>query len=48
MGFLNEICGRPDSERPFILLVTGYPAEDARIPRHATIKKPLEEIASFL
>lgn len=48
MGFLNEICGRPDAERPFILLVTGYPAEDARIPRHATLKKPLEEIASFL
>ncbi|MDJ0946509.1 MAG: nitroreductase family protein [Kiloniellales bacterium] len=48
MGFLNEICGRPDSERPFVLLVTGYPAADARIPRHATIKKPLAEIASFL
>ncbi len=48
MGFLNEICGRPDSERPFVLLVTGYPAADARIPRHATIKKALEEISSFL
>ncbi len=48
MGFLNEICGRPDSERPFVLLVTGYPAADATIPRSATIKKPLEEIASFL
>ena len=48
MGFLNEICGRPDSERPFVLLVTGYPAADARIPRHATIKKPLEAIASFI
>jgi len=48
MGFLNEICGRPDSERPFVLLVTGYPAEGATIPRHATVKKPLEEIASFL
>lgn len=47
MGFLNEICGRPESERPFVLLVTGYPAADATIPRHATIKKPLEEIASF-
>ena len=47
MGFLNEICGRPESERPFVLLVTGYPASDASIPRHATIKKPLAEIASF-
>ena len=47
MGFLNEICGRPESERPFVLLVTGYPADDATIPRHATVKKPLAEIASF-
>ncbi len=48
MGFLNQICARPDSERPFVLLVTGYPAADTTIPRSATIKKPLEEIASFL
>ena len=48
MGFLNEICGRPDSDKPYILLVTGYPAEGATIPLHATYKKPLEEIASFL
>ena len=26
MGFLNEICGRPDSEKAYILLVVGYPA----------------------
>jgi nitroreductase len=48
MGFLNEICGRPESEKPFLLLVVGYPAKDARIPTHALKKKPLEEIASFL
>ncbi|MCZ8186798.1 MAG: nitroreductase family protein [Beijerinckiaceae bacterium] len=48
MGFLNEICRRPAQEKPYILLVTGYPAEDAHIPRHATEKKPLAEIASFL
>lgn len=48
MGFLNEVCGRPESERPFVLLVTGYPAPDATIPPHATVKKPLEEITSFL
>lgn len=47
MGFLNEICGRPDSEKPYILLVTGYPAADAHIPRHATEKKPLADIATF-
>ena len=32
MGFLNEICGRPDNDKPYILLVTGYPAPDATIP----------------
>ncbi|MCZ8376051.1 MAG: nitroreductase family protein [Beijerinckiaceae bacterium] len=48
MGFLNEICRRPAQEKPYILLVTGYPAADAHIPRHATEKKPLAEIASFL
>lgn len=48
MGFLAEICGRPAEAKPYILLVTGHPAEDATIPRHATEKKPLEEIASFL
>lgn len=48
MRFLAEICGRPADAKPYILMVTGYPAEDATIPRHATEKKPLEEIASFL
>ena len=33
MGFLNDILGRPaDTERPFLLLVTGYPAPGARVP----------------
>jgi len=48
MGFLNEICGRPDEEKPYILMVVGYPAADATIPAHALEKKPLAEIASFL
>lgn len=47
MGFLNEICQRPPNEKPYILLVTGYPAPGATIPRHAIEKKPLQEIASF-
>ena len=47
MGFLNEICGRPDAEKPYLLVVTGYPAAGAHIPRHATEKKPLSEIATF-
>jgi len=32
MGFLNEILDRPKNERPFLLLVVGHPAEDARGP----------------
>lgn len=41
MGFLNNILGRPAHERPFVLLVTGYPAEDARVP-DITRKTPAE------
>ena len=32
MGFLNQILKRPKNERPFLLLVVGHPAEDARVP----------------
>lgn len=46
MGFLNEILHRPDHERPFLLLVVGYPAIDAHVPDIQ--KKPLNEIATFL
>ncbi|MEM7328585.1 MAG: nitroreductase family protein [Pseudomonadota bacterium] len=48
MKFLNGICGRPDSEKPFLILVAGYPADDAMVPNHALVKKPVGEIASFL
>lgn len=46
MGFLNELLGRPAHERPFLILVVGYPAEGARVPLIA--KKSLEEIATFM
>ncbi len=45
MGFLNKILGRPTNEKAFLLLVVGYPAEDACVPDIS--KKPLEEIATF-
>lgn len=48
MGFLNEICARPADEKPYFLVVVGHPAPGATVPRHAAIKKPLAEIASFL
>ncbi len=46
MGFLNRILGRPRTERPFLLLVVGYPAENARVPDIG--KKALEQIATFV
>lgn len=45
MGFLNRLLGRPQAEKPFLLLVAGYPAPDARVPDIG--RKPLEEIATF-
>ena len=48
MHFLSKICNRPDNERPYMLLIAGYPAEDATIPAHAQVKKPLEDISTFL
>lgn len=46
MGFLNEICGRPDSEKALILLVVGYPATDCQVP--VIEKKTLDDVAVFL
>jgi nitroreductase len=46
MKFLNEILGRPDHERPFLVLVVGYPEEGATVPDIR--KKPLEDIAVFV
>jgi nitroreductase len=46
MSFLSEVLGRPANEKPVMLVVTGYPAEGARVPRLA--RKPLADIATFL
>ena len=46
MKFLNEILGRPKTERPFLLLVTGYPADDAEVPDIE--RKSLAEFTSFV
>ncbi len=47
MSFLNEICQRPIHDKPYLLLVVGYPKLDATIPAHAIEKRPLEQIATF-
>ena len=46
MKFLNEVLGRPSNERPFMILVAGYPADDAVVPQIA--KKSLDDIATFI
>jgi nitroreductase len=45
-GFLNAILARPKQERPMLILVTGYPAENVRVPQLG--KKPLDEIVTFV
>jgi hypothetical protein len=45
MGFLSEILERPTEEKPYLLLVTGYPAPDATVPD--IDKRSLSEIATF-
>jgi len=45
MGFLNEILERPENEKPFLLLVVGYPADDAVVPKIG--KKALEQVTIF-
>ncbi len=47
MGFLNEICGRPENEKPYLLLVAGFPAPDCRVPEFGGRRKPLAETTSW-
>jgi len=44
MKFLNDLCGRPASEKPVMILPVGHPAPDATVPSVAKRKKPLEQI----
>ncbi len=45
MGFLNQILERPENEKPFLLLVVGFPDDEAVVPRIS--KKPLDEFVVF-
>ena len=45
MKFLNKILGRPDSERPFLILVTGYPSREAKVPMISKYEQ--NQIATF-
>lgn len=48
MHFLSDICKRPDTERPYMLLVVGHPSNNATVPEHALSKKTLAQISTFL
>ncbi len=42
MRFLSDLLGRPENERPFVLIPIGYPADDCRVPDIA--RKPLDDV----
>lgn len=44
MKFLGPLCGRPEHEKPVMILPVGYPADGATVPAVAKRKKPLEQI----
>lgn len=48
MRFLNTLCKRPMDEKPMMIVVAGHPTVDATIPVHATIKKPLDQISTWI
>lgn len=48
LRFLNRVCGRPEHEKPLMMIVAGHAADEARIPQRAVEKKSLEQITSWL
>lgn len=47
MRFLNDLCDRPEHEKPVMILAVGHPAAEATVPEVAKIKKPLDEILTL-
>ncbi|MEO1238892.1 MAG: nitroreductase family protein [Pseudomonadota bacterium] len=48
MTFLGPLCGRPEAEKPVMILPVGYAADGATVPRAAGVKKPLSDILTVL
>ena len=46
MGFLSRLLGRPENEKPFLLMPVGYPAPDAEVPD--IVRKPLEAVSVWI
>jgi iodotyrosine deiodinase len=47
MNFLSRICGRPEHEKPYLLLVVGYPVTGCKVPQAGGIKKTLPEFVDW-
>ena len=48
MSFLSKICQRPENDRAYMLIITGYPAQNATVPHHALVKKSFDEVCTIL
>ncbi len=48
MTFLRDICERPENEKPYLLLVCGYPAENCVVPQAGSLRRPLGEAVTWL
>ncbi len=48
LAFLTKICARPENEKPYILLVCGYPAENCVVPKSGGVRRPLVEAVTWL
>lgn len=46
MKFLGGLLGRPESEKPTMIIAVGHAADNATVPAVAKIKKPLDEMLS--
>ena len=48
MNFLNKILKRPKNEKPFLILVIGFPKKNSKVPKYATQKKSIKEISTYI
>ena len=48
MTFLNKILKRPNNEKPFVLLILGYPTTNCNVPIFAKQKKIFSKIANIV
>jgi len=46
MKFLNDILERPSNEKPYLILVVGYPSDNVTVP--VISKKKLKKISTFV